>query len=149
MRNKLIISLITVAASLLLVAPASANAAAECGATAQQWVGSFDGDHIRDWGDPIPLHIDVTRDSAGALRVTTDVDGTVYPTSGAQITLNRLFWSISYPEGSFIPWTGYDTEYQGVTCSGGVVTRFTGYALDYFPGYGPVFFADFELVRAS
>lgn len=88
--------------SFLSGAPTFAQAVTECGATAQPWFGSFDGDHVRDWSDPIPLYVEVMQNAAGTLRVTTDVDGTVYSTSNGAITLNRLSWSISYPEGSFV-----------------------------------------------
>ncbi len=53
--------MVAAVASLLLVAPTLAQATPECGATAEQWVGSFDGNHVFTWGDPLPLSIEVTR----------------------------------------------------------------------------------------
>ena len=149
MRARLIGSMIAAVAALFLTAPTSASAATECGATAEQWIGSFDGNHVFGWRAPIPLSIEVTRNAEGTIRVTTDVDGTIYPEGGGSITLNRLSWIVSYPEGSFVPWSLYTAGYQGVTCSGGLVTSFTGSVSDYFPGYGFMGYSDLELARVS
>jgi hypothetical protein len=87
----------------LTCSSSSAQAATECGATEQQWVGSFDGNHVFKSRDPIPLAIEVTRNAAGTLRVTTDVNGTIPPTSDGGIGLKRLSWIISKPASSFFP----------------------------------------------
>ncbi|WP_460406893.1 hypothetical protein [Actinophytocola sediminis] len=135
--------------SLLLVAPISAQATTACGATAEQWVGSFDGDHIRSWSTPIPLSVEVTQDATGALQVATDVDGVGHPMTHVDIVLDRLHWIVERPEDLFFPLRKYGANPGEVTCSGDVVTSFSGYVLDFLPGYGEVTFSDFELVRVN
>lgn len=133
--------------SLLLVGPTFAQATAECGPTEEQWVGGFDGSHVNNPGDPLPLSIEVTRNAEGTLRVATDVDGWIPPVVDGDIGLKRLTWVISKPAGSFFPLRQYGADFGEVICSGGIVTSFTGYALDFLPGYGEVLFSDIELAR--
>ncbi len=147
MRTRLIISVLAVLASLLVVAP-FAQAAAECGATEEQWIGGFDGSHV-DRPGPLPLSIEVTRNAEGTLGVETEVNGAIYPTTYVEIVLKRLTWTVLLPPNPLFPSRHYAPDFGEVTCSGGIVTSFTGYALDYMLGYGEVWFSDIELVRVN
>lgn len=140
--------MIAAVVSLLLIAPTFAQAAPVCGATEQQWLGSFDGDFVTDLsGRTLPMSIEVTLDAAGELAVTTELDGTTSPDSYATVILDRLRWNIAYPPNSIVVWTAFHTEYQGVTCSGGVVTGFTGFAVDHFYSGHDFLYGDFVLAR--
>lgn len=146
MRTRLIISVVAALASLLLVAPTFAQAEPVCGSTEQQWLGSFHGDFVPDLaGGTLPMSIEVTLDAAGELRVTTELEGTA--SSGGAVILDRLRWNIPAPPESMILWTEFHAEYQGVTCSGGVVTAFTGFAIDHFYSGHSFLWGDFALTR--
>ncbi|GAB3444466.1 hypothetical protein [Actinophytocola sediminis] len=149
MRKRSVLSVMFVAASLFLAGPAVAQAQVECGTTKEQWVGTFDGEAITYGVQHAPMNIEVIQNDAGALQVTTELDGTVYPTSGGYLAEERMSWLIRYAEGSFVPWTSFQTGRGEVTCSGGVVTDFTGYGYSYITGYGVVWTEDFELGRVG
>jgi hypothetical protein len=139
--------MVAAVASLLLVAPSFAQAAPVCGSTDQQWLGSFDGDFVTDvTNDVLPMSIEVTLDATGKLDVTTELDGTSSDSSGTVIG-DRLRWSRVYPSDSFILWTSFHADFQGVTCSGGVVTEFTGVGVDRFYSGHEFLWGEFELAR--
>ncbi len=139
--------MIVAVASLLLIAPSFAQAAPVCGATEQQWVGTFEGDFVTDvTNDTLPMSIEVTLDVAGELAVTTELDGTS-PDSYAGVVGDRLGWNIAYPPNSIVLWTAFHADVRGVTCSGGAVTEFTGFALDHFYSGHAFLWGEFELTR--
>lgn len=121
----------SIAAVLLLAvlgSPGPAAAApADCGTTADQWVGTFTGTEDAHRGTPATLTVTVTL-TAGELEVdTVTVDPYNDPVS-EDLQDGRLVWKTGwYVRG---PWGSYgDTDTYtttSVTCAGGQVTAMAG-----------------------
>jgi hypothetical protein len=117
-----------IGAALLAVAglsvPAGATAAAEsCGATGQQWVGSFQG--TVEWYYTKSLELEVDQN----LRVLTTKMTYAHPLAAGTLIGGKLHWATYNFEMAppFGP-VRHDDDFTttSVTCAGGKVTAFSG-----------------------
>ena len=94
------------------------------------------------------MEIEVAHGGAGGLAVTTSFGGTTYAPSGTtSITLARLLWHTDIPEDFWRYKRHVTTE---TSCSGGVVTSFSGvYQFWTYPEGWFNSLDEFELTRTA
>lgn len=142
MRARLIASVVAVLAALLV--GSGVATAADCGTTVDQWVGTHTGT-LTGSLDPEPMTVVIEQ----GLEITTILSARENPvqtptgTPAINGQLYPIHWSVIPVEPVY--------HYAGneVSCSGGVVTSFSGFEYTWIPGWGMFVVASFDLSRGA